>query len=133
MTLEEIKAAVEAGKTVHWGTLAYRVIKDNLGQFLVQCPSTGGCWGLTWADGKTLNGKPEEFFVAKDACEEVRRRELLDLARDRLERDGEIEFDDDAKVSESEDNGAYVQAWLWVSFAGTQFDKERDEPQVHPS
>ena len=24
----------------------------------------------------------------------------------------------------SEDNGAYVQAWVWVDFSGTQLDKE---------
>jgi len=28
--------------------------------------------------------------------------------------DGEIEVDADARVSRSDDGGAYVQAWLWV-------------------
>jgi hypothetical protein len=42
-----------------------------------------------------------------------------DLARDQFGRDGELEFDEDAKVSVSEDEtgetGAYVAAWVWVA------------------
>lgn len=53
--------------------------------------------------------------------------EIVELARDTIEKEGEIEFDDDAKVSEDDDNGAYVQAWVWVSFSGTKFDKEKDK------
>jgi len=30
-------------------------------------------------------------------------------------------------VSEGDDNGAYVRAWVWVSFEGTSLDKEREE------
>jgi hypothetical protein len=30
-------------------------------------------------------------------------------------RDGEIEIDDDAKISRGSDHGAYVQAWVWVA------------------
>jgi hypothetical protein len=32
-------------------------------------------------------------------------------------RDGELEIDDDAVVSVSEEAGAYVQAWVWVTDA----------------
>ena len=39
----------------------------------------------------------------------------------------DCEIDDTAIVSEGEENGAYVQAWLWVSFVKTEFDKEKDE------
>ncbi len=39
-------------------------------------------------------------------------------------RDGELELDDNAVISEGEDNGAYVMAWIWVDFAGTEFDKD---------
>lgn len=39
----------------------------------------------------------------------------LEYARDRLDKDGEIEFDEDAAVSLSADDGAYVMAWVWVS------------------
>jgi len=62
-SLSDIKEAVLSGKTVHWKTEAYRVVHDSVGQWLIVCPSTKGCWGLTWADGVTMNGKPEEFFV----------------------------------------------------------------------
>lgn len=66
MTLEEIKAAVMAGKTVHWQNSAYTVIRDRLGQFLIQYSSGRNAnWiGLTWADGVTLNGQPGDFYVA---------------------------------------------------------------------
>jgi hypothetical protein len=44
--------------------------------------------------------------------------EYFDAAKDAWERAGEIEIDDDALVSLSEDSedvtGAYVQAWVWV-------------------
>jgi len=30
-------------------------------------------------------------------------------------REGAVEFDDEPSVSEGSDDGAYVQAWVWVS------------------
>ena len=63
MTLQEIQSAVQAGQTVHWKTKAYEIVHDQIGQWLVVCRSTGGCWGLTWTDGATMNGKPWDFFV----------------------------------------------------------------------
>jgi hypothetical protein len=64
MNLEEIKAAVEAGKTVHWKSRIYQVIKDSIGQWLIICTPNKACWGLTWRDGVTVNGEPEDFFIA---------------------------------------------------------------------
>lgn len=64
MSLDEIKAAVEAGNTVHWKHSGYVVIKDGLGQFLVKCTSNDSCIGLTWKDGQTMNGQEEDFFFA---------------------------------------------------------------------
>jgi plasmid maintenance system killer protein len=64
MNLQQIKAAVERGERVFLGNDAYEVIQDdNLGQWLIRCSFNGYCIGLTWADGKTLNGKPEDFFI----------------------------------------------------------------------
>lgn len=37
-----------------------------------------------------------------------------DQAKEQYHRDGETEVDEDACVSVSDDNGAYVQAWVWV-------------------
>lgn len=64
MTLDEIKSAVDAGKVVHWKNYAYRVIKDSLGQYLILCTMNQNCIGLTHLDGVTMNGEPEDFFVA---------------------------------------------------------------------
>ena len=63
MNLNEIKAAVEAGKTVHWATTGYVVVKDNIGQWLIHYLSSDYYIGLTWVDGVTVNGKPEQFFI----------------------------------------------------------------------
>ena len=65
MTLQEIKDAVLAGKTVHWATKAYAVVHDNVDQWLIKCLINDSCIGLTWRDGVTTNGKEDEFFVAE--------------------------------------------------------------------
>jgi hypothetical protein len=67
MKLNEIKDAVLAGRTVHWKNGLYRVVCDSIGQWLIVCPSTKGCWGLTWADETTMNGKEEDFFVSPES------------------------------------------------------------------
>ena len=62
MTTQEIKAAITAGKKVHWHNSAYEVIKDSKDQYLIR-HTNGSCIGLTWADDVTLNGKEEEFYT----------------------------------------------------------------------
>jgi len=64
MTAEEIKAAVDAGKTVHWTNPTYKVIKGKTDYFIKH--QGGHMIGLTWDDETTLNGKPEEFYIAED-------------------------------------------------------------------
>ena len=63
MTLNQIKSAVEAGKSVHWANDGYKVIKDKIGQFLVIFEPNQSCIGLTWKDGVTLNGKESDFYI----------------------------------------------------------------------
>ena len=65
MTLDEIKAAVDAGQTVHWANTGYVVHKDRLGQYLITYQPNGSCIGLTDREGKRLNGKEAEFFIAR--------------------------------------------------------------------
>jgi len=62
MTLEEIKAAVEEGHKVYWVGDDYEVVGsgDNL---LINCLHNNYAIGLTWQDGVTMNGKPEDFFI----------------------------------------------------------------------
>jgi len=71
MTLDEIKAAVDASQTVHWANTGYVVQKDRLGQYLITYLPNGSCIGLTDRGGQRLNGKDAEFFIAqsKDAAE----------------------------------------------------------------
>lgn len=44
-------------------------------------------------------------------------KEIIQAADKLYGRDGELEFDDDAKVSKGDDPGAYVQCWRWIYFA----------------
>jgi len=71
MTLDGIKAAVDAGQIVHWANTGYVVHKDRLGQYLITYLPNGSCIGLTDREGPRLNGKEAEFFIAqsKDAVE----------------------------------------------------------------
>ena len=62
MNLEQIKQAVESGKTVYWHHDGYKVIKDDAGQWLI-AHEGGSCIGLTWKDGYTLNGKESDFHT----------------------------------------------------------------------
>ena len=57
---------------------------------------------------------------------EERRADLVTMAKRKLEEPGELEINDDAEVSEGGDNGCYVQAWVWLDFAGTAYDKEEE-------
>jgi len=59
-----------------------------------------------------------------DADVNDRNSSIIALARDEYHREGECEIDDNAVVSEGDDNGAYVSAWVWVSFIDTEFDKD---------
>ena len=53
--------------------------------------------------------------------------EIIELAREQREIEGAVEIDDNALLSEGNDNGCYVAAWVWVDFARTKFDKEKGE------
>ena len=64
MTIVEIKAAVDAGLTVHWANTGYQVLKDSLGQYLITFLPNGSSIGLTDWSGRSLDGKEEQFFVA---------------------------------------------------------------------
>lgn len=69
MKLEEIKWAVKEGIPVYYQTTAYEVKlhhyasgEDN---WLITCNLNNHSIGLTWADGITMNGKQEHFYVIK--------------------------------------------------------------------
>lgn len=48
---------------------------------------------------------------------------IREMAREH-EREGDLELDDEAVVSEGDDNGAYVQMWKWIDFSGTELCKD---------
>jgi len=92
MTLEEIKAAVDAGQTVHWANTGYVVHKDRLGQYLITYLPTGSCIGLTNREGHRLNGKEAEFFLARseDGAENPARQSRPDGQGRCVAPDGEV-------------------------------------------
>lgn len=47
------------------------------------------------------------------------------LARERFHEPGVLEIDEDPDIADGNSNGLYVQAWVWVDFAGTPLDKEK--------
>ena len=59
-TVQEIKQAVNEGKTVYDGNEAYTVIKDKKDQWLIKCSINGYCIGLHGMEGtpseNRLNG-----------------------------------------------------------------------------
>lgn len=74
---EEIKAAIDNGTRVYWSThgydaslTGYEVFKGKGGSYNIVWNRGGygeNAIGLTWTDGVTLNGKPEEFYSVVQA------------------------------------------------------------------
>lgn len=75
---------------------------------------------------------PSDADVAKSVetqladYDDSRREPYLAAARTSFEREGDVEFDNDAVISMERNNeeGAYVQAWLWVERERAFHDKE---------
>ena len=65
MNIAEIKAAVDAGKSVHWANEGYRVHRDGLGQYLITFVRNGSTIGLTDRSGRRLNGAEADFFISE--------------------------------------------------------------------
>lgn len=66
MDLNDIKQAIAAGNRVYWSNRNYRVIFYPPTTYnIVYNEGVPGehSIGLTWQDGVTMNGKPEEFFT----------------------------------------------------------------------
>ena len=63
MNLEQIRAAQKHGLTVHWANEGYTV-HDNSIVWAFGTPKANSI-GLTWSDGKTMNGQEDDFFVGR--------------------------------------------------------------------
>lgn len=68
MTIEEIKAAVDAGKPVRWANDGYHVRKNEAGEYYIIFLPNGNNIGLTNRAGDKLNGQPEDFYIAEVAA-----------------------------------------------------------------
>ena len=66
-----------------------------------------------------------DFDVLTEQLEANQRHAgIVTLAHNTYHITGACEIDRNAKLSEGIDNGCWVQAWVWVDFAGTPYDKE---------
>lgn len=72
-------------------------------------------------------GRIEPTLMGISEPETDREGAIRSLALDQWQEDGQVEIDDSAVVSEGDDNGAYVQAWVWVDFAGTYLTKDGED------
>jgi len=65
MNANEIRALVDAGKTVFCDTESYVVVKHKKvpSEYLIKCLDNDYCIGLTHRDNQTLNGT---YFFCKD-------------------------------------------------------------------
>jgi len=63
MKIAEIKQAVDDGKNVYWASDAYKVIKDNIGHYLICSTFNNYCIGLTNQVGDELNGREDQFYI----------------------------------------------------------------------
>lgn len=61
--------------------------------------------------------------------EQQRTQAILDIASDQCLFNDECELDETIAISEGDDNGAFVRAWVWVSFDGTSLDKDADDDE----
>lgn len=66
------------------------------------------------------------YLMRKHVTEKefIRLQKIRKLAEEQYERVGDIEFDEGAEVENCAEDGAHVQAWVWVRFDGTKLDKE---------
>lgn len=63
-TIEQIKTAVNNGKTVHWANENYVVIKDDKCKtYLIHSKCNDHYIGLTNLSGTQLNGNIEDFYI----------------------------------------------------------------------
>jgi hypothetical protein len=75
-----------------------------------------------WPDDQwRISVKPEAAEALRqllteqtDPAIQARYAQYRQRAKARFEREGELEIDDDAPVSQREEQGAYVQCWVWI-------------------
>ena len=62
LSLSDIETAIYNGYTVYWKNRGYEVIKDKIGQYLINCKFNSHCVGLTRTDGSLIED-PKHFFL----------------------------------------------------------------------
>lgn len=66
MNEEQIKAALDSGKEVYWGSPTYPVVKFATGYYITCIINANS---VPLSHGGQLNGCEEDFFVQEEACE----------------------------------------------------------------
>ena len=79
-------------------------------------------------DADEMNLEADKLIAELDrqiAARDAQNEAWIDRAIDEYAKDGEIEIDGDAVVSESDDGGAYVMAWVFAE--KTDEEKQAEE------
>ena len=63
MTLKEIQESIQSGRKVYWKQKNYQVIKDRIGQYLIECQNNGSCVSLTDSKGFLTDNETAFFTV----------------------------------------------------------------------
>ena len=63
-SIEEVIQAVDKGLTVCWRSGAYKVVRSNDDYFVKNDKYMSSIY---WADGKTSDYKPQDFFIENKA------------------------------------------------------------------
>lgn len=79
-----------------------------------ECPC-GNAWQDNWSECCDDKCAACGRAVSPSKSDDLWEAKWVAMARQRYARDGEIEFDDCPAISEGDDAGAYVAAWVWVS------------------
>jgi hypothetical protein len=69
----------------------------------------------------------EEGYEYEGELDTKRQEIVRELARRQHNVGDDLQIDPGAVVSEGDDNGCYVAAWIWVNFKGTALDKDLEE------
>ena len=73
---------------------------------------------LTLEPAATVEKAKEELTAADEIDRASQREVYIELAQDEHQREGEVEIDDNAKLSDTGsigEHGVYVAAWVWVN------------------
>lgn len=113
LSTTQIRLAANIGK---------KTLRNKLSWYESQLEQLGREIRQAIDSSQPVTPQPEE---SEDEDEDPDAQAIRDLATDQHCSDI-IQIYPDAKLSHGDDNGCYVEAWVWCDFSGTPYDKEAE-------